>query len=156
MFFIIYLDKRSKFLFHFFNYSFVWILKYYFCWNLQTTLLQIGRVSFWTCNFTPNFPSMLNKKGASFDINFGRWPTVTDSLLINLIAYLSWTKECGSSSLEHPKMIWNMISTNTAIHSKNKFSFLSFLSNKLFNYNIFIVPCQGAGKTFLSNFFLLN
>ena len=87
MFLIIFLDKRSKVLFHFFNYSFVWILKYYFCWNLQTTLIS-----------HLIFPACLIIKCVSFDIRFGRWPTVTDSLLINAIAYLSWTKDCGSSS----------------------------------------------------------
>ena len=44
------------------------------------------------------FPACLTKKCDSFDINFGRWPTVTDSLLINAVAYLLWTKDCGSSS----------------------------------------------------------
>ena len=34
-----------------------------------------------------------------------------------------------------------------------KFSFLSSLFNKLFNNNIFIVPSQRAGKTFLLNIF---
>ena len=44
------------------------------------------------------FPACLTKMCASFDINFGRWPTVTDSLLINAIAYLSWNKDFWSSS----------------------------------------------------------
>ena len=98
MFFIIFLNKRSKFLFHFFNYSFVWILIYYFCQNLQTILLQIGRVSVEPVISHLTFSACLTKKCDSSDINFGRWPTVTDSLLVNAIAYLSWTKDCGSFS----------------------------------------------------------
>ena len=66
--------------FEFWNIIFAEIFK-------QTTLLKIGRVSFWTCNSTPNFPSMLNKKVCQFRQKFWRLPTVTDSLLINAIAY---------------------------------------------------------------------
>ena len=74
----------------------------------------------------------LTKTCVSLDINFGRWPTVTDSLVIYAIAYLSWTKYCGSSLCLADKTrpigasqndLKNMISTNTAIHSKNKFFF---------------------------------
>ena len=99
MFLITFLDTWSKFLFHFFNHYFVWILKHYLSWNLQTTL--IGRSEEYL--FEPVishliFSACLTKKYASFDINFGRWPTVIDSLLFNATAYLSWTKDCGSYS----------------------------------------------------------
>ena len=67
-------------------------------WNIIFAGISKPPCSFWTCNFTPNFPACLTKTWASFDINFGRWPTVTFSLLINAIAYLSWIKDCGSSS----------------------------------------------------------
>ena len=98
MFFIIFLDKKSKFLFHFFNYSFVWILKYYFSWSLQTRVETLEEYLFEPVILHLISPSCFTKKCASFDINFGRWPTVTESLLVNAIAYLSRTKDCGSSS----------------------------------------------------------
>ena len=44
------------------------------------------------------FPVCLTKKCVSFDKNCGRSPTATAIVLINAIAYLSWTKDYRSSS----------------------------------------------------------
>ena len=126
MLFIIFLHKRSKVFFHFFNYSFIWILKYFagiskpLCPRLEEHLFEpvVAHLIFSAC---------LTKKCASF----GRWPTVTNSLLINAVAYLLWTKDCRSSSCLADKIepigasqndlkIWY---PQTGIYSKNKFSF---------------------------------
>ena len=99
MFFIIFLNNRSKFLFHFFSYSFVSIL-----WNVifagisKQSRSTSEEYLFETVILHLILPACLTKTCASFDVNFGRWPNVTDSLLINAIAHLAWTKDCGSSS----------------------------------------------------------
>ena len=113
MFFIIFLYKRNKFLFHFFSYSFLWILKYYFSWISKPPCSRSKKYLFKPVISHLIFPACLTKKCASFDINFGRWPTAADSLLINAIAYLSWTKIAGRlhvwliklKRLKHPKYI---------------------------------------------------
>ena len=109
------------------------------------------------------FPACLTKKCASFDTNFGRWPTATNSLLINAIAYLSWTNDCGSSSCLDDKIepigasqndlkIWypqtwhftaktNSFSRKIYISSSNKY-FSCHCVNAIIVY--FIKPCLNA------------
>ena len=108
-------------------------------------------------------PAFLTKKCASFDINFGRWPTVTESLLINARAYLSWTKDCRSSSSLADKIepigasrndlkIWypwvqqftaktNSFSRKISISSSNKY-FSCYCVITIVVY--FIKPCLNA------------
>ena len=113
---------------------------------------------FLTCNFTPNFPSMLNKKDCQFRHKFWEM-THCNQLTINAIAYLSWTKDCGSSSCLADKIepigacqndlkIYPRRQQFTAKANLFSMKISIFGSNKYFSYHCvnavvvhFIKPC---------------